>query len=167
MHKAGLKHIKDVWHDGAFLPTEEVSRLYGLKNCEFRAWDLHTQAMTRYWGTMLTGIDHWSSPGEWLGIFQNLDPLPAHVFCSPGGRNWQVERPAQNFYLPLKSPLFIVMRSACCLIQVSDESRLRRATINLGEPESCLSSTLRRVRVASISRGPKKAVTNLYYGRTD
>jgi exonuclease III len=87
MHKAGLKRIKDVWQDGALLPTEEVSRLYGLKNCEFRAWELHTQAMIRYWGAMLTGIDHWSSPGEWPGIFQNLDPLPVHVFRSPGGRN--------------------------------------------------------------------------------
>jgi hypothetical protein len=59
------------------------------------------------------------------------------------------------------------MKSACCLVKVSDDLRLDQTVINLGEPKSRLTGTLKRIRVAAITRGPKKIITNLYYGRTD
>jgi hypothetical protein len=42
-------------------------------------------------------LDEWSSPGEWLRVFQNPDDSPVLVFQSLGGRNWQVERPPRIF----------------------------------------------------------------------
>jgi hypothetical protein len=123
--------------------------------------------MTRYWGEMLRGVDQWSAPGEWLRIFQLQDPVPGFVFQSPGGRNWQVNCPPQNFYLSLDCSLYTVMRAACCLSRTLDDLRLDQATINLGEPESLLHGTLHRVHVATVTRGPKKTITNLYYGKTE
>jgi hypothetical protein len=67
LHKAGLCRIKDIWNNGAFLPAGEVSRLYSLRNQEFQAWDILTQAMTGYWGTLMN-LDQWSSLGECFKI---------------------------------------------------------------------------------------------------
>jgi hypothetical protein len=57
LHRARLWRISDVWKNGAFLPADEVCRRFGLKNCEYHAWDTVTLALTRYWGGLLTGID--------------------------------------------------------------------------------------------------------------
>jgi hypothetical protein len=59
------------------------------------------------------------------------------------------------------------MRAACYLSRASDDLRLAQATINLGELESLLHGTLHRVRVVTVARGPKKIITNLYYGKTE
>ena len=100
-----------------------------------------------------------------LGVLCLQDFIPSFVFQSPGGRNWQVGTPPQNFYLFLECSLFSVMRVACCLSRVSNDLQLDPATINLRESESLLHGTLHRVRVAAVTCRPKKTVTNLFYGK--
>jgi hypothetical protein len=161
LYKAGLCHIKDVWDNGALLPSREVRRVFGLRNQELQSWDTLIQAMTRYWGAILINVDQWSSLGEWVGVFQNPDSSPDFVFQSPGGRNWQVETQSQDFYLSLD---YTVLNSTCYLVKVSEDLCLSQAVINLRELESRITGTL---RVAPITRGPKKVITNLYYGQMD
>ena len=143
LHKAGIRITGDVWTRGTFLQAAVAGQRFGLKPEEFQAWDTMTLAMTRYWGRLLTeGVDRWTLPGEWVGIFRFQNTVPSYVFHSPGGRNWPVDAPQRNFYLPLECPLFTVLQAACCLSPVSDDLRLDRATINFGEPESLLFGTL-------------------------
>lgn len=51
-------------------------------------------------------------------------------------------------------------------MQVSDDLRLDQATINLMEPETRLVGVLHRVREVTVTRGPRKLITNFYYGKT-
>ena len=166
LHKAGLRRLGDVWENGVFLRAVAVSRRFGLEDREHQAWEATTLRLTRYWGGLLTHVDQWSSPGEWVGVYRPQELTPSYVFPSPGGRNWQLGTPPKIFFLPLYNALFTVMKAACCLTPVSEDTRLDRATINFGEPESLLFGTLHRVRVTIVTKGPKKSDTFLFYGKT-
>ena len=166
LHRAGLRSIGDAWSDGSFIPAEVASHRFGLEAREHGTWDAVTSMLTRYWGALLN-FAICSTPGEWLGIFRPQDLHPEFVFQSPGGRNWQVGVNPQLFHLPMVSLLFTVMRTACCLVRVSDDVRLERAVIHLMEPETRLSGVLHRVRVATVIKGPKKVITHFFYGKTD
>ena len=164
LHRVGLRRISNAWANGSFLRMDEASRRFGLEPHEQQAWGAVTSMLTRYWGGLLHD-DNWSSSGEWLGVFRPQDPHPDFVFQSPGGRNWQVGLNSQHFHLLLDCPLFTMLKAACCLSQVSDDLRLDQATINLMEPETRLSGVLHRVRVVSVTRGPRKVITHLFYGK--
>jgi hypothetical protein len=81
---------------------------------------------------------------------------------------FKVDTYARRWWIPVKETLYTVLPFSRFLLEVSKHERLthvtdRGAGVGLCSP---LLGIAQRVRVVVVTRGPKKQVMHLFYGRT-
>lgn len=133
----------------------ELQAKFGLLTEEFGAWTATTAPRVEC--------------GEWIGIFIEVEDTKPKVICLRS-IEFQPCLGLYNIEIPWKPDLFIPNTTSTPYLSViSKETRSQTATwdANGGTLVDRLQGMIRRVRIAIVTRGPKKKKILLYYGRVD
>jgi hypothetical protein len=155
--RKGFQYIRDVLTPGTqcFISSEEAHIRFGLLPCEFRHWDIVCSRLARTGSRFLIQRPTKVEGKEWVGLYVSpADPLPLWVVQGNTIPTGQIGSQLQVLHVAQGATVFSVLPASVLLTPSPPDS------------VSTVVGFINRIRVETVTRGPKKKKILLFFGKT-
>lgn len=158
LHKQGMRYYRDIWIQNGFMDYRMAQEKYGILGQESGTWETMVQGLWKQWADIIKQPPKKAECGEWVGVFGNTEDNTPTIIC-PTSTEFQPPLGLCTIEVPAKTNVYVPSNNLTpYLTKVSEETRtLTMSWDRYGESTvNKYSGFIRRVRVASVVKGPKK-----------